>query len=104
MGGPQMADSLYDFVFYDKFRTISLIESTVKFARESNCKAVDIMFTYHGGVILPHWLPILSNFPETLNPQEYGSILPECDAEGNLFHWSEVQLRDQDWCEKPSFQ
>ncbi|KAJ9580564.1 hypothetical protein L9F63_024257, partial [Diploptera punctata] len=104
MGGSHMTKEFYDYMFYDKFRNVSLIKSTVKFARESNWKAVEIMFTYHGGIILPHWLPVLSNFPETLNPHEYRSLLPECDTEGHLFHWNEIQLRSQDWCEKFNFQ
>ncbi|PSN37576.1 Neuroblastoma-amplified sequence [Blattella germanica] len=104
MGGPHMAEDCYDYMFYDKFRTVSLIESTVKFARESNWKAVETMFTYHGSIILPHWLAVLSNFPETMNPQEYRSLLPECDSTGHLFQWTKIQRRSQDWCENSNFE
>jgi hypothetical protein len=104
MGGPHMAKDLYDYTFYDKFRTASLIMSTVKFAHEGNHKAVEIMFTYHGDALLPHWLPVLSNFPESMDPYEYKSLLPKCDASGNVFLWSQIQLREQDWCEGTNFQ
>jgi len=99
-----MAEDLYDHAFYDTFRTVSLIMSTVKFAREGNCQAVEIMFTYHGDVLLPHWLPVLSNFPETMNPYEYKFLLPECTDSGNVFPQSQIQLREQDWCEGTNFQ
>jgi hypothetical protein len=99
-----MAEELYDYTFYDKFRTVSLITSTVSFAREGNWKAVEIMFMYHGDAILPHWLPVLSNFPETVNPYEYKSLLPECSASRNVFPWNQIQLREQDWCEGTNFQ
>lgn len=99
-----MAEDLYDHAFYDKFRTVSLITSTVKFAHEGNCKAVEIMFTYHGDVLLPHWLPVLSNFPETMDPNEYKTLLPECTANGNVIPRSQIQLREQDWCEEADFQ
>lgn len=98
-----MTGDLYNSAFYDEFRTVSLITSTVKFAREGNCKAVEVMFTYHGDALLPHWLPILSNFPETMDPNGYKSVLPERTANGNVFPWSQIRLRPQDWCEEPGF-
>jgi hypothetical protein len=104
LGGPRIAEDLYNCAFYDEFRTVSLITSAIKFAREGNCKAVEIMFMYHGDALQPHWLPVLSNFPETMDPNEYESLLPECTAEGNVFPWIEVQLRAQDWCEEAGFQ
>ena len=33
--------------------------------------------TYHGKEILPHYLSVLSNFPETTTPFDYRSLLPE---------------------------
>jgi hypothetical protein len=104
MGGSHMAEELYNYTFYNKFRTVSLITSTVKFAREGNWKAVEIMFTYHGNAVLPHWLPVLSNFPETVNPYDYKSLLPECTASGSVFPWSQIKLREQDWCEGTNLQ
>ncbi|KDR17610.1 Neuroblastoma-amplified sequence, partial [Zootermopsis nevadensis] len=104
MGGSDMAEELYNYTFYDKFRTISVVTSAVKFAREGNWKGVEIMFTYHGDALLSHWLPVLSNFPETMNPYEYKSLLPECTANGNVFYWNQIQLREQDWCEGTNFQ
>ncbi|XP_069692436.1 NBAS subunit of NRZ tethering complex-like isoform X2 [Periplaneta americana] len=104
LGGPHAADDLYDCAFYDKFRTVSLIESAVKFARKCNWQAVETMFTYHGAALLPHWLPIVSNFPESMNPFEYHSLLPECSTTGTVYPWSQMQLRERDWSEEEHLQ
>ena len=98
-----MAEDLHDCTIYDKFCTLSIVMSTIKFAREGNHKAVEIMSTYHADVLLPHWLPVLSNFPESMDPYEYESLLPKCTASGNMFPWSQIQLWEQDWCEGTNF-
>lgn len=61
------------------------------------------MFTYYGENLLPHWLAIISCFPETLNPLDYEKLLPECDSEGHLFLLYQHELRQKDWVEKPEF-
>lgn len=61
------------------------------------------MFTYHGENLLPHWLAIISYFPETLNPLKYKKLLPECDTDGQLFLLDQCELRQKDWSEKTEF-
>ncbi|XP_047117537.1 NBAS subunit of NRZ tethering complex-like isoform X2 [Schistocerca piceifrons] len=103
MGGPHLADSLYDSSFYQRFRSTPLIVSVVEFAREGNCEAVQHMFTYHGSVVLPHWLPVLSSFPETMDPVNYQGILPECGVEGGVVLIEQAQLRKKECFEDPEF-
>lgn len=61
------------------------------------------MFTYYGESLTPHWLAIISFFPETLNPADYQKLLPECDSEGQLFLLDQCELRQKDWSEKLEF-
>lgn len=61
------------------------------------------MFTYYGECLLPHWLAIISFFPETLNTSDYKKLLPECDSEGQLCLLDQRELRQKDWSEKPEF-
>lgn len=61
------------------------------------------MFTYYGESLLPHWLTIISFFPETLNTKDYEKLLPKCDSEGQLFLLDQRELRQKDWSEKYEF-
>ncbi|KAK6630113.1 hypothetical protein RUM44_005664 [Polyplax serrata] len=87
---------------YDNFRKQDAIEATVCFARQENWLAVSIMFTHMGDTVLPHQLPILSNFPETLRPLQYRSLLPEI-VDNEVIPWETKKLRDLDWSEKAPF-
>uniref|UniRef100_A0A0C9RYP9 Nbas_0 protein n=1 Tax=Fopius arisanus TaxID=64838 RepID=A0A0C9RYP9_9HYME len=90
--------------FYEKFRRLSILENAVKFARDCDYKAVEIMLTYHGGKLVPHWLAVISCFPETLSPLEYKKLLPECDTEGQLYLLYQKELRPRDWSEMSQFE
>ena len=74
-----------------------------RFAKTSDCQGVEIMFTYYGAKLLPHWLTIISFFPETLNPEKYQKLLPECDNDGRLFLLYQQELRQKDWIERNAF-
>lgn len=97
------SDGNFDREFYDKFRRQPAVLSAIEFARQANDKAVELLLTYQGEETLPHWLTILENFPETVNPSDYRSLLPECTADGELYVWEQSQIRQQDWCEDPRF-
>lgn len=71
LGGLQLADELFEHTVYADFRSSSSLRACVQFARAANCQAVECMLTYHGRQTLQHWLPIISNFPETVCPTEY---------------------------------
>jgi hypothetical protein len=45
--------------------------------QDNDWNAVDYLLTYHGKDVLPHYLAILSNFPETTAPFDYRTLLPE---------------------------
>ncbi|XP_046481059.1 NBAS subunit of NRZ tethering complex [Neodiprion pinetum] len=97
------APSMYNKIFYEEFRKLSALQNAIRFAKDSNYRAVDIMFTYHSAKILPHWLAVISFFPETLKPTDYEKLLPECDNEGQLFLPDQLELRQKDWSEKSEF-
>lgn len=79
----------YTYIFAFKYR----------FAKDCDFRSVEIMFTYYGKSLLPHWLAIISFFPETLNTLDYQKLLPECDLEGQLFLLDQRELRQKDWSE-----
>ncbi|CAK9831040.1 NBAS subunit of NRZ tethering complex [Anthophora retusa] len=93
----------YNKKFYEEFRELSVIENAIRFAKDGDCRAVEIMFLYHSECLLPHWLAIISFFPETLNPLKYKKLLPECDTDGQLFLLDQRELRQKDWSEKAEF-
>ncbi|KAG8124286.1 hypothetical protein E2320_019602 [Naja naja] len=77
LGGPHAAEQNYDAEFFRKFRNQNIVLSARTYARESNVRGLEILFTYHGSDLLPYRLPVLSNFPETTSPHEYSFLLPE---------------------------
>ncbi|CAB3379605.1 Hypothetical predicted protein [Cloeon dipterum] len=92
------SDVLYNLDFYAKFRMQSPLKSAIEFARNGSWQAVSTMLTYHSHCLMKHRLPIISNLPETIDPHDYRSLLPECDEE-EVVPWITDILRDQDWCE-----
>uniref|UniRef100_A0A8C0HG56 NBAS subunit of NRZ tethering complex n=1 Tax=Chelonoidis abingdonii TaxID=106734 RepID=A0A8C0HG56_CHEAB len=86
LGGPHAAEQRYDAEFFKKFRNQNIVLSARTYARESNVRALEILFTYHGSDLLPHRLAILSNFPETTSPHDILSI---------------SKHQEEDWCENP---
>ncbi|XP_041464544.1 neuroblastoma-amplified sequence-like [Lytechinus variegatus] len=106
LGGGESALRAYNEKDFEKFRSENIVEAAVRMARDSDWKALEIMFTYHGKDILPHWLMILNNFPETTPPTEYKTLLPEAsyESEPEVYSWEQDQHRDQDWCEGPDCQ
>uniref|UniRef100_A0A8C9NH09 NBAS subunit of NRZ tethering complex n=1 Tax=Serinus canaria TaxID=9135 RepID=A0A8C9NH09_SERCA len=103
LGGPHAAEHHYDGEFFKKFRNQNIVLSARTYARESNVRALEILFTFHGSALLPHRQAILSNFPETTSPHEYALLLPEaCYKKGTLkiLPWNEQKHREEDWCEK----
>ncbi|NXY87208.1 NBAS protein, partial [Alcedo cyanopectus] len=103
LGGPHAAEQHYDAEFFKKFRNQNIVLSARTYARESNVRALEILFTFHGSALLPHRQAILSNFPETTSPHHYAALLPEaCYKQGTLkiLPWNEQKHREEDWCEK----
>ncbi|KAF7993079.1 hypothetical protein HCN44_005860 [Aphidius gifuensis] len=93
----------YNKINYQEFRSLSIVENAIKFSKNCNYSAVEILFTYHGTSLMPHWLGIISCFPETLSPLEYSKLLPKCDDDGQLYLLNQRELRPMDWSEKCEF-
>lgn len=65
----------FDGESYAKFRDCDLVAAAIEYAHEENFKALEVLFTYHGTVVLPYTLDILSSIPETSSPSEYYFII-----------------------------
>lgn len=76
----------YDKNEYDELRNIGTLEAAVKYAREGRRDALRALLSLRTSLIFPHWLPILSNFPETLNPKHYRELLPKFES-GSCENW-----------------
>eukprot|EP00026_Physarum_polycephalum_P000117 Phypoly_transcript_00117.p1 GENE.Phypoly_transcript_00117~~Phypoly_transcript_00117.p1 ORF type:complete len:2222 (+),score=372.13 Phypoly_transcript_00117:402-6668(+) len=87
----------FDSESYAKFRDCDLVAAAIEYAYEENFKALEVLFTYHGVVVLPYRLDILSCIPETRPPSDYSFLLPVPDVE-----WSEKRWREEDWVERAS--
>ncbi|XP_022105886.1 neuroblastoma-amplified sequence-like [Acanthaster planci] len=103
LGGGEAASRFYSDHFFKTFRSQNIVEAAMQFARDSDWQAVETLFTHHGNDLLPHWLMILNNFPETTSPTEYSSLLPEVSISSNanpeVLDWEMAEQREADWCE-----
>ena len=77
LGGSFKAREKFNAKFFSDFRSCNIVHQAVKYAHEENSYALEDLFSYHGEEVLSHWLPILSNFPETANVKEYEPLIPE---------------------------
>ncbi|KAG1649688.1 Neuroblastoma-amplified sequence [Nymphon striatum] len=102
LGGAHAAEEHFDCRFYKEFRMKSPLRCSIDFARQSNWRAIEALFTYHGRETLPCRLTILSNFPETTSPFEYQSLLPECESDNQVSLWCTENWRIDDWSEDSS--
>lgn len=64
-------ESLYSAHTYKHLRDLSPKQWALQLARECQVDAVFIVITYYSDQILPYWLDILNDFPETLMPKLY---------------------------------
>lgn len=69
MGGNY--ESLYSANTYKHLRDLSPLQWASQLARQCQVDAVSIVFTYYSEQVLPFWLDILNDFPETLMPRLY---------------------------------
>ncbi|KAH8040612.1 hypothetical protein HPB51_011927 [Rhipicephalus microplus] len=94
----------FDAEFFESFRCQPPLEAALSFAQEGNAPAVSTLFTYAGVATLPHWLTVMSNFPETLPPSHYSTCLPKAriteQGTREVISWDTQDLREKDWCEE----
>ncbi|XP_077988543.1 NBAS subunit of NRZ tethering complex-like [Glandiceps talaboti] len=103
LGGACAAEERFIDKYFRKFRSQNIVEAAVEYAREGDWNAVDSIFTYHGKDTLPHRLAIISNFPETMLPFQYRTLLPQAGFrhdDPDVIEWPEESWRDKDWCEE----
>ena len=54
-----------------------MVHQAVECARDEDSYTLEHLFSYHGQQLLPFWLPILSNFPETTDIKYFEPVIPE---------------------------
>ncbi|BFY98427.1 hypothetical protein BsWGS_01467 [Bradybaena similaris] len=101
LGGPNAAADRYNAAFFTSFRSRNIFELAAEYAQNSDWKAVETLMTFHSSDLASHRLAILSNFPETTDPTEYRSLLPEIGEDGEVIPWEADAWRDPDWSETP---
>ncbi|CAL8069233.1 unnamed protein product [Orchesella dallaii] len=99
LGGPRMAEENFDEDVYAKLRSRSPAESAMEMARSNDTSGLRIILTHHWEDIEPHYLQVLSSFPETTCPHDYRDFLPEVDRYGGVLLWSDTASKEKDWCE-----
>ncbi|XP_065291612.1 NBAS subunit of NRZ tethering complex-like [Dermacentor albipictus] len=102
--GLSLSPEKFDADFFESFRCQPPLEAALSFAQEGNATAVSTLFTYAGMATLPHWLTVVSNFPETLPPSHYSTCLPKAriteQGTREVISWDTQDLREKDWCEE----
>ncbi|KAK7009358.1 neuroblastoma-amplified sequence [Biomphalaria glabrata] len=99
LGGTLAAVERYNAEFYTHFRARNIFELTTEYAQKNDWAAVEILFIYHSDELAPHRLAILSNFPETSDPNEYKSLLPKLSEDEEVIPWETDSWRHPDWSE-----
>lgn len=99
LGGGHLAAEKYSPAAFRLLRSHSPLENSARAAKLGDTITVDcLMSGRHAAIISPHWLAVLSNFPETLNPSEYKDLLPRVE-EGVVSQLYRQEARPEDWCE-----
>ncbi|CAH1737258.1 unnamed protein product [Aphis gossypii] len=98
------SEALYSGQTYKHLRDLSPLQWALQLARQCQVDAVSIVFTYYSDHVLPYWLDILNDFPETLMLKLYRHLLPVWDpSEKKVIFLESKILRELDWCESDRF-
>ena len=65
----------FDCNFYNEFRKKSLLELAISFANQADTVALAVLLERERTTLVNHLLVIISNFPETVSPEEYKDII-----------------------------
>ena len=103
LGGGRFAAEKFTPAQFRQLRSRSPLENCAFAARAGDTITVEcLMSGRHASVTCPHWLAVLSSFPETLSPSHYSSLLPSVDIDSGLVsQLYRQEPRAQDWCEGP---
>ncbi|XP_057309196.1 NBAS subunit of NRZ tethering complex-like [Hydractinia symbiolongicarpus] len=105
LGGSFKARDKFSAKYFSKFRSCNIVHQAIEYARDEDSIALEHLFSYHGKDVLPHWLPLLSNFPETTNLRDFEPVIPEIgetSEDPEILPWLEKNHRDEDWVEQES--
>ncbi|XP_050419826.1 NBAS subunit of NRZ tethering complex-like [Adelges cooleyi] len=98
------SNSLYKAQTYTDLRDLSPLQWAMQLAQQCQVDAVSIVITYYSENVLPYWLDVLSEFPETLMPRLYRHLLPVWDSSTKQVLVPESKtIRELDWCESDRF-
>lgn len=84
----------FDTDFYVGFRDQSTLEAAIQFAHSGKTRAVATLLERYPSDLEEYKLCILSNFPESLNPQEYADLIPSME---DLLQPQEEISETKDW-------
>ena len=65
--------------FYMKYRDQPILKSAIDFARSGQVRAVSTVLERYGSELKSYYFEILSNFPESLSPEDYSYLLPRIE-------------------------
>ena len=72
-------DFYFSTAFYVKFRDQPILKAAVEFAHEGKTCAVATLLERYPNELEEYKLCILSNFPESLVPEDYADLIPSTD-------------------------
>jgi hypothetical protein len=72
-------DGEFDKAFYMSYREQPILKSAIDFARSGQIRAVSTVLERYGPELRSFYLTILSNFPESLSPEEYSFLIPRIE-------------------------
>lgn len=101
LGDYRIVQQQFDHVFYDEFRQKCPLNAVIDYAHEGDSHAVEILLNFYTNDLKPHFMGLLSNFPETLSPYQYRNLLP-CLREGDSYYeWralaGQIKRDEFDW-------
>ena len=79
LGGPSKAADNFEPEKFQQIRSKSILNVAFDYAREGDTKAVEIILRYFDKELRDKQLEILSNFPETMSPDEYSKLMPRIE-------------------------
>ncbi|KAH6594275.1 hypothetical protein BASA50_006746 [Batrachochytrium salamandrivorans] len=83
---------------YLRLRDIDLIDLACDFASSQKFGALEILFTRHGGELLPYRLGLLDLIPECVSPELYHRLLPCINpVSKSEVPWKIIGWRKVDW-------
>ena len=99
LGGSHLAAERYSPAAFRLLRSHSPLENCARAAKQGDTITVEcLMSGRHATIISPHWLAVLSSFPETMCPGEYRRLLPSVEG-GVVSQLDRQAARPEDWSE-----